>query len=371
MLETPTSNDIVLHTSNQSPADKMHQWRIWVAKDVQRRAILGHYILDGQIAASADNPTTVRHASNELAFPIDESAFAAESVDAWLHIMAGQAGREQSTFSAVISRLFSSATSVDSLYISQFTPLSVRVVLEALQSIVQEAQSATTPTVGVPAKADIQKSLGLTFDIIVSCPHLSAVDRLECLLRWHGICLDAVTDPALLCRYLCTNQGIPQNIFRPGMPLKYMHRDMRGWGLEPLSRMALLHATAIIDIAEQLPQGRSHAIHLPNSLLAAAAVFATFSLYGSTTVDLPAHISWPSVVLEAARITAPTDLVNVHAAATRFIYRLPFEPTEVFNRKNLAYDMSHIPKLLRSVSQQWGVALEMAMIVDHWIAQVH
>lgn len=42
---------------DSSHAEKDGQWRIWASKEIQRRALLAHYILDGQIAQMSGDPT--------------------------------------------------------------------------------------------------------------------------------------------------------------------------------------------------------------------------------------------------------------------------------------------------------------------------
>jgi hypothetical protein len=353
-------------------AEKTHKWRIWAAKEIQRRALLGHYILDGQIAMSSSNPTSVRHTANKLTFPIDESAFAAENVEEWLAIMRAQAGRQETSFAAIFANLVSPSTDF-AAHFSQYTPLSLRVVLEGLQSMVQEADP-DEPIVGVPPLEDIYRALAKAFDIASSAPHIPVVDRSESLLRWHAICLDVAVDMGGLCRAICHQYNIPQNIFRGGIPPKYQNANLRHWAVTVAARRALLHATAMVDLIEQLPQGRSHSIHLPASLFAAATVYCAFSLAGHATVELPNPVDWKEVTLTAAApmpidpTVAPDGTNASSTSAYRYLNRLPLSANGFSRRKNLSYELSYVPKILRFIAQQWGVAREMATIVDHYVS---
>ncbi|KAF2664153.1 hypothetical protein BT63DRAFT_483601 [Microthyrium microscopicum] len=368
MLDVPP---IILQEvpSKDAPrAEKTHRWQIWAANEIQRRAILGHYILDGQIATLACNPTTERHASNKLTFPIDEDAFAAETVEEWLSKMkVDELGRDNS-FSALFVRLFSPNADYTAIT-QQATPISLRVILEGIQSIAQESRGSPTSILGVPSAEDIKFALSKTFDIITTSPQVPEIDRLEAIVRWHGICLDFEVDAAAMCRALCAQYGVPQNIFHGGVPLRYFQTDLRTWARTKSARKALLHAITMVEIIEQLPQGRSNDIHLPASLFAAATVYTAFSLGGESTVVLPTIIPWRDVdsVGNGTESMEQPLHDSIHTL-DKYLNQLPLTNSILTRRKNLLYELGFVPKMLRCIAEQWGIAYEMAAIVDRWVA---
>jgi hypothetical protein len=53
---------------------KEHKWKLWESREIQQRAMLAHYMLDGLIAQMSGEPTSVRHASNQMRLLCNESA---------------------------------------------------------------------------------------------------------------------------------------------------------------------------------------------------------------------------------------------------------------------------------------------------------
>lgn len=68
-------------------SEKNHQWKAWAAIEIQQRALLSHYILDGLIAHMLGHTTSVRHTANTIKLLNSERAFQHTSVDSWLRTM--------------------------------------------------------------------------------------------------------------------------------------------------------------------------------------------------------------------------------------------------------------------------------------------
>lgn len=62
-------------TSDATSAEKDYKWKLWAANELQLRALLAHYILDGQISQFSGHPTCVRHTTNPLGLSSSETAF--------------------------------------------------------------------------------------------------------------------------------------------------------------------------------------------------------------------------------------------------------------------------------------------------------
>jgi hypothetical protein len=346
-------------------AEKLHKWRMWAAREIQRRAILGHYVLDGQIATAAGCPTAVRHAANSMMFPIDEIAFQMESVEEWIAFMNSNS-TPQLTFRHVFATLFGKSDLNQSLTLH--SKFSLLIALEGLQSFVSDFDSKTDSVVGLPSRNEVHGALANIYDITINRAPLSTVDRQEILLRWHAICLDAVADTRNLCRNLCAQYNIKQNIFG-GSRIKNLTIDFDRWVTTNTARRALLHAIAIVDIAEQHPQGRSQPIHLPFSLFSAALIYAVFSITGSALIELPKTCDWKELVTAGDGI--PTDWSTGFSDVHNFLFQTGAIRRETWTSRNLFYDINSVRKLLGFISAQWGVAHEMKFLLDEWIAQCH
>jgi hypothetical protein len=360
-----------LPSPNASEAEKEHQWRIWVSREIQHRALLAHYILDSLITQMSGEPSSARHASNQLGLPNSEAAFEAGTVDEWLNHLRSQQV-DQSSFRSIFRQLFSPTD--DSRWLGHnFSAFSYRVLLEGLQSLISDCddEDESEAAVGVPAKIEIRKALAQVHESIVQSVCVSMVDRFETLLRWHAVCLDAVISSSLLCRFMCRRYNIEQHIWANGKTTK-ADFDLVRWSNSSNGRRALLHAVAIQDIIEQLPRGRAHAIHIPSDLFAAATIYSVFSLAGLITVKLPSAVDWKDAV--CIPNDARTDITELSAPViasdtTRYIHNA-WNPDfgRVSTTRNLLYESNSMQKLFGCLSTQWGVAIDMAKVVDQWVA---
>lgn len=361
-----------LLSSNASKAEKDHQWRVWASSEIQRRALLAHYMLDGLIAHMSGEPTSVRHASNQLGLPSSEAAFEAATADEWLSHLHTESA-DQSSFRSIFRILFSPVDDARWLGYT-FSAFSFRVLLEGLQSLVSDCDENGNAAVGVPTKAEIRRALARVYESIARELSLPTSDRLETYLRWHAICLDAMKNSSLMCKYVCNRYNVDQHIWANGKVTK-PEPDLIRWANTDDGRRALLHAVAIQDIIEQLPRGRAHAIHMPSSLFAAATVYSVFSLAGIVTVKLPSAIDWKDVL---STIDDPSmNLAELSGAAidsdtVRYIrgeYNHDFCPSGA--TRNLLYEFNSIQKLFGCLSTQWGVSSDMEEVVSQWISLCH
>ncbi|KAI9931490.1 hypothetical protein MW887_010065 [Aspergillus wentii] len=133
-------------------AEKEHQWRVWVAREIQQRALLAYHILDGSVAQMSGDGASARHVANPLSLPSSEAAFDASTPDEWLIHMRSQK-TDQPSFRLVFRSLFPPAGSLRPLDY-QFSAFALRVVLEGLQSLVSDSDESDLAAVGVPGKSD-------------------------------------------------------------------------------------------------------------------------------------------------------------------------------------------------------------------------
>ncbi|KIY00008.1 uncharacterized protein Z520_04645 [Fonsecaea multimorphosa CBS 102226] len=372
-------------------SEKEHQWRLWVAREIQQRALLAHYMLDGLISQMSGEPTSVRHATNQLTLPSDDAAFEASTAGEWISYMHASASFPVPSFRSILRRLFHPLDE-SSWLDTTLSAFSYKVILEGLQSLISDDDSEEDTAVGVPTRGEVRAALNKVYESIRLNPSLSSADRFETLLRWHAICLDTNVDSSLLCRNLCAKYAIPQHIWRNGHGPK-PNTDLAAWVTTPAARSALLHAMAIQEIIEQLPRGRAHAIHMPSALFAAATVYSVFALGSQPAVKIPSTVVWQDVLLSehhshASQLssTSPSssstllytntpdmDMDRCSASTsdtTRYIRGDSLQRSNAASR-NLLYELNSMEKLFRCLIAQWGVAVDMESVVEKWIELCH
>lgn len=372
MFDTESYSTEDLPPIDAIPDVKEHQWRTWVAKEMQKRVLLAHYMLDGLNAQMSGEATSERHVSSQLHLPSDDAAFEATSADEWLSQMHSQR-TERTSFRTVFRLLFSEAgeQQVPGASSSAF---SFKVILEGLQSLLPDSDDEGEVAFGMPSKQDMRKALLRVHHSVLQSVDLSSEDRLETLLRWHSVCLDTLVKTASLCRSVCSRYGIEQHIWtchrRAGC-----HVDLAQWAGTTDARRALLHAIAIQDIVEQLPRGRAHAIHMPSSLFAAATVYSVFSLAGVNAIQFPSMIDWKQVLYLEDQSSAgiaeladlATNLDTTHFIKGEYVSTRAMTATS----RNLLYELNSMQKLFGCLSTQWGVSADMESVVAHWISLCH
>ena len=346
-------------------------WRRWAAKEIQQRALLGHYLVDGLISRMSGELPSVRHAANQLGLPSTEAEFEARNADEWLtHMLSQEPPLSSYSFRKIISSLFSPQNQINMP--PKLSAFSLRVILEGLQSLVSDCDNDEGALVGVPTKFELRRALAQIHVLISDSPSMSEPERLEIFLRWHTLCLDACKDSSLLCRAVCARYGVTQHVC-PGRDSKKTELDLVSWANTEDARRALLHAIAIQEIVERLPRGRAHVIHIPNSLFASATVYCVFSLAELTTVNLPTSVDWQSVLSSGYEAVPIIGNSEGDVSETRRYIRgeLASLVGSVGVAENLLYELNSMQKLFRCLSSQWGIAYDMEDVIDQWMSLCH
>lgn len=361
-----------LPSLDASDAEKDQCWRTWAARETQQRAVLGHYLLDGLVSRTSGGMPSVRHTANRLGPPSIESAFEAQNADEWIsHLKSSE--EVQFSFRNIVHSFFRPTDPNQLLQHHNFSGFSLRIILEGIQSLVPDCDSEDFPILGVPTKFELRQALAQVQWSIINSPNLSSSERLETLLRWHTICLDACIDSSLLCRSICTRYDIVQHVC-PGQGGVDPETDIITWVHTEDSRRALLHAIAIQNIVETLPRGRAHVIHIPSSLFAAATVYCVFSLGGQTSVNTPTIVDWQTALSTNFNSSLmPGQPDSISQSETKRYMR--GEYASVFGKigttQNLLYELNSMQKLFRCLCSQWGIAYDMADVLDKWHALCH
>lgn len=355
------------------PAEKDRKWRIWAAREIRQRALLGHYVLDGLICRMVGELPSAGHAANHLGLPSSEAVFEARTPDEWLTCIRSQTTMHGS-FRNILRSLFQPAEPTSTIR-HQFSAFSLRVVMEGIQSLVSDFDSNDEPQLGAPDKAQLRTALAYIYENISVHSNLTNSEKLEILLRWHTICLDICKDTSKLCEGVCSRYGITQRICGSGDIDNATHSaNIMGWVHTEDARRALLHAIAIQEIVETLPRGRAHVIHIPSSLFASATIYCVFCLGTLTTVNIPSNIEWRLLLSGTSNSTllpGQPDSINENET----IRYLRGEYTRALGihgtAKNLLYELNSLQKLFRCLCSQWGIAFDMEDVMDQWIALCH
>jgi len=353
-----------------SDEEKDRSWRAWAAKEIQQRALLGHYVVDGLISRMSGEAPSVRHSANQLGLPSSEAAFDARTADQWIVQMKCRETAPLS-FRKIITSLFSPLGQCHTMNYD-FSAFAIRVILEGLQSFLADCESDET-LIGVPSKLELRRALVQVYQGIKSNISISEPERLELFLRWHTICLDACKDSSILCRSVCSRYGVSQHVCG-GPEHSKVDVDLVSWANTEDGRRALLHAIAIQEIVEQLPRGRAHVIHIPGSLFASSTVYCVFSLAGQTTVNIPSIVDWPSVLSSGYESSEAIPAASSNIAETRKYIRGEYAVilgSQLAETKNLLYELNSMQKLFRCLSSQWGISYDMEPVIDQWIALCH
>lgn len=279
------------------------------------------------------------------------------------------ARQHQTPFRAVFCSLFYSPNVFRDMD-QALSSFSIRILLEGLKSLILEDHEAGGPAIGMPSRHDTCRTLGHVYGCIKRNTQLSGADRSETLIRWHAISLDLATESTQLCRKLCHQLNIKQDIFGGAKKDRYS-LDAKTWFNTIDARRALLHAVAIHEIAESLPIGRSRAIHIPSSLFAAATVYCAFALAGASVVTVPYIAEWENVMAVDMNSTPDGPLTpnsGTGSDVKDFLYGI-HPPTNASSMtRNILYDLNLLQMFLRSSSQQWGVCTEMEKILEQWMS---
>ncbi|CAG8081641.1 unnamed protein product [Penicillium salamii] len=360
-----------LPSINAPVAEKEHQWRVWSAREIQQRALLAYYVLDGLVAQMSGDAASARHVANPLFLPSSEEAFDAATADEWLTYMHPHEP-DQTSFRIIFRSLFPPVGNFRPLD-HQFSAFGLRVVLEGLQSLISDCDDNDL-AVGVPGQSDVRRALAQVHETITMSIHFTAAERLEILLRWHTICLDTMVNSTVLSRHICSRYNIPQHV-SGGCRTVSPSFDLLKWANSEDARRAVLHAVAIQDIVEQLPRGRAHVVHMPSSLFAAATIYVVFSLAGVATVSLPRNITWQEALLSYSDLNLGHDdpHPSLGSETGRFVEGKDLGPIPLRSGavRNLLYELNSMQKLFRCLSSQWGIAHDMEEIVAQWIVLCH
>ncbi|KAF9878442.1 cytochrome P450 [Colletotrichum karsti] len=333
---------------------KMQAWRSWAARETQLRTLLGLCVIDGVVSQFSGNLVNTWSATNSLPLSADEEAFAADTVDNWIHVMTVR-DRNHSPrperFSDLHQLLASEGSQSNPVYCLPGL-LNIRIVLEILASLTTDFERTTRGAEAAQKLAAVKAMVTLRRHISQSTG-LTAADKTIGLLRWHAVCLDLVVSTARGARRMCYHYNITQHIFGGKKREEPSRIDPDKWTRGLRARKCLLHALEIHKIASEVPLGIIHDTCLPGALFAAATTYSSFALPGVSKIIVPASVDWGTVILCGLDDASETSIAQASDQAT----------------DTLAFLNNVGEGRTTGLSQHWGVTQEMEEVVGAWEAR--
>jgi hypothetical protein len=361
MYSSSAAKRPVIPSATASSAELADAWRKWASWETQLRALLTHYILDGVIAQFSANPSCARHAANTLPIPASVTAFEAVTAEEWVKEM-GQSSHVGMPFWEFISALFHGDQTIISQPISEF---GMRVVLECLQSLTLEEADIGDSTIGTPSSHEICVAMLRLHRWQVK----QSSNAAELLLRWHCIFLSMTVNTRALCDQLCSDYDVSEKLFRPRTSqLSRREFNLRSWTETEDARRALLHAFAIRDIVQNLPLGRSHAIHIPFAIFMAGTIQAAFMADNTLELTVPSVIDWEVVWLNRdSTIMQVVPICDTSSTETQQFLSKTFSPeNRRLHSRKMSLEIHNLRMQLKSISSSWGICRQMNRIMEQW-----
>lgn len=360
MYDTEHDDTFLAQGTENSHEELEHQWRTWAAKETKIRALLGHYILDGQISEYSGRPTSQRHTTHTLPMSSDDAAFQAPNAPQWRQDHK-PASKQHAPFLRLFCMLFSNHMHIRHLGLS-LSSFNASVILEGLKSLTTERYPAELKPVGVPSHLDLARARSRLYSFIIQSTAMPPATQKTVLMRWHTISADAVLNLGGLCRSLCSQFKIEQHIFgrQEESPI-----DLAAWKDSPQARLALLHANSIHHILREISLTKVQTIHVPVAIFGAGLIYCAFMLAGVTGIFLPYDISWESILLFDLDKDFQIAEDDLDAAVRQFL-RSPSVHTTA--NTHLLYDMNFFCSTLKTLEQPWGVSTSMHSILQQMLA---
>ena len=122
-------------------AELENAYRTWAAYESQLRAILGLYVLEGQLVQLYRVPPTTSHLSNPFVSACDDQVFAAPNARAWRAALkkCPQKGRRENTFATIYRHIYDEQFTGPRVEVQlQLTTLSKAVLIVGIHSLIAQ-----------------------------------------------------------------------------------------------------------------------------------------------------------------------------------------------------------------------------------------
>lgn len=354
--------------ADASDAEKQSLWETWAAKEVQRRAVLGHYILDGLLSQASGSPTSARHMTNRLTFAASDAAFAATNVGDWIRAMQ-ETNRTDCSFSESFHRICSSQYCLTPL---QLSPFSVMVILEGLQSLIAELSEVDQAGVGIVSRQEVVRGLMNLYQANITTIPTTTETHVQLLIQWHAVCIEASVSSAGLYYALCKHFDLPQQIAGMRAEAAGSQIDIEAWCASSSAFRSLLHADGINKLLKDVTISNICMIHFPSAIFSSAVVYATLCIFRQDVIRFPKSWVWHDIWKPVLDGTAPQEK---HLPADGGYLGQGFANGDnvsslenVLQPIELLHEINFLQLTLKMIGSRWGVAEQMASAVSRFAA---
>ncbi|KAJ5149370.1 hypothetical protein N7448_000948 [Penicillium atrosanguineum] len=347
--------------SIESPdAEKNAVWRSWAAAEVQRRAILGHYVLDGLISQASGSPASARHLINSLETTCSETVFAAETADEWISEMM-RSTSVRIPVSEAFSRVFSSGYTTMPLQLSQF---SIFVIIEGLQSLISDLHEVRGVVFGTVSQQQVIRALLNIYEgNIASLSPSPNIHHLQILIRWHCVLIEMTAPSISIYRWLCNRYQLPQMLGGIHAKGSADHLDLTHWTRRADCYRAVLHAIAITRLLNDLPLSQAYTMHIPTAVFTSAMVMAIICLLSQSMIRIPAKYNWLDV-WSRQLIENEVEEFPLQSPSMEDLFKeLTCDGTDTIVSINLLDEINSLQIILRTVASKWGISAQMEDII--------
>ncbi|KAJ5281402.1 hypothetical protein N7478_006774 [Penicillium angulare] len=339
-------------------------WKTWAASEVQRRAILGHYILDGLISQASGSPASASHLINSLGTACSDAAFSAETADEWI-VEINRSEQSQLPVSEAFVRIFAIDYGVNPLRLSRFSTF---VIIEGLQSLVSDLHEVQGPVFGTVSQEQIiQAMLNLYQGNIASTTAQSEGQDLPTLLRWHSVFIEITAPSILIYRCLCNRYQLPQVLGGIHAKSRLDDIDLNQWVMKKDAYKAVLHAISITRLLEHLPLSQVYMIHVPTAIFASAMVLAIICILNRNVIEIPEKNIWIDIWKKhTIPRTGQTSSTDTSEPEDMFGYPDHINQTKSMTA-NLLELMNSLHVILTTVASRWGTSAQMGDIIGRLV----
>lgn len=339
--------------------DKNTLWKTWAATEVQRRAILGHYILDGLISQASGSPASARHLINSLGMACSDAAFAAKTADEWIMEIT-RSTQSQIPVCEAFTRIFAPNYSENPL---QFSHLSTFVMIEGLQSLIADLHEIRGPVFGTVSRSQIVQAMLNLHQGNIMPETASDFHRLPILIRWHCVFIETTAPSIAIYRWLCDHYELPQVLGGIHAKSQLGNLNLIQWAGQADAFRAALHAISITRLLDTLPLSQIYrAMHIPTAVFTSAMIISTMCLFNGPVVEIPERYTWFDVW--KSHLSPSTDLESLNPSGPTNVLRdLGISGQGDTTIINLLDELNSLQVILKTVASRWGVSAQMGDII--------
>lgn len=340
-------------------ADKNTLWKTWAATEVQRRAILGHYILDGLISQASGSPASARHLINSLGTACSDAAFAAKTADEWI-LEITRSNQSQIPVCEAFTQIFAPNYSESPLQLSHFSTF---VMIEGLQSLIADLHEIRGPVFGTVSQSQIVQAMLNIHQGNIVPETASDFHRLPLLIRWHCVFIETTAPSIAIYRWLCDHYELPQVLGGIHAKSQLGNLNLIQWVGQADAFRAVLHAISITRLLDNLPLSQIYrAMHIPTAVFTSAMIIATKCLFNGPVIKIPERYTWFDVW--KGHLFANTDQESLNSSGPEDVLRdLGASGQGDTMVINLLDELNSLQVILKTVASRWGVSAQMGDII--------